>query len=328
MHGSCHSGGSYVGDLQYGKPHGKGKWTSEGGTTTYKGEWSCGKKHGRGTYRCLASSYKGQWKNDLRHGQGTWKRADGVYKGQLEDNQPHGLGTWTCADRTGDYSGLWEGGEPCPSATAKLSRKQRQKSRSKTRKKQVAKKVNGRRGGGFIDVANVSKATGKLRSCMQDTAIEGAARLGSCLRISKDALYAEVPPLKTKDTCIEDIVTASAVAQTMTFAHEPRIHQAEGGIEYALLQITDGPPRFVMSTVHGRTTTRHAFLYDPTAILPGPYVAHRGLLIDNRMTAPVRTIQEMDRASVAASRRAINTFFKAETRISHVYRLMPANTSS
>ena len=76
--------------------------------------------------------------------------------------------------------------------------------------------------------------------------------------------------------------------------------------------------------IEGRQETEHAFIYDPTGVLPGPYRAHMGILIDNRKDVPVRIIEESDRSSVDKSRHVLDSFFTAKTFISQVYEMRPA----
>eukprot|EP01046_Picozoa_sp_COSAG06_P015235 COSAG06_NODE_969_length_11282_cov_10.397477_1_plen_89_part_00 len=78
----------------------------------------------------------------------------------------------------------------------------------------------------------------------------------------------------------------------------------------------------MIATVYGRTKTEHAFIFDPIGIIPGPFLAHSGLLIDNRRNHPHRLLEDRDRATVDSVRGTINSFFgKADTRVSQVYKM-------
>jgi hypothetical protein len=205
------------------------------------------------------------------------------------------------------------------------TRKQKRKRRSKARKKSTAKKKKKKRGSGFIDVYGVEKATGpdgrEMSSCMQDAALNGAKQMG--VDIDPKTMYKQCPPRRTKHTMVAEIESAPCVEEAIQLKYENH-HHTKGGPEYALLQVRTGGPRFVIGTVEGRKETEHAFIYDPTGILPGPYRAHMGILIDNRGKAPVRIIEESDRSSVDMSRQAIDSFFTAKTFISQVYEMRPA----
>ena len=72
--GSCytHDGGLYKGEMQSGKPHGKGQ-TSYGNGDNYEGEYVKGRRQGDGT--CLFANgerYEGTWYRDQKHGVGTY----------------------------------------------------------------------------------------------------------------------------------------------------------------------------------------------------------------------------------------------------------------
>lgn len=69
------NGGTYYGEVQDGKPHGKGTATW-GEYKTYTGEWKNGKRSGKG--KLITSDpatnqvmYEGTWANDKQNGQGT-----------------------------------------------------------------------------------------------------------------------------------------------------------------------------------------------------------------------------------------------------------------
>ena len=64
-----------------------------------------------------------------------------------------------------------------------------------------------------------------------------------------------------------------------------------------------------------------AGVYDSTGILPGPYTAHSGIVIDNGKKNPVFLIEKEDRSSVQKKRDVLNGFFNARTRVLHVYRM-------
>ena len=90
----CTNEAEYVGELQNGKPHGKGSITYEN-EEIYDGEWKEGLKEGKGTLTSPdGGKYEGEWKNDKMEGQGTytWPNGD-KYEGEWKDGKKHGDGT-------------------------------------------------------------------------------------------------------------------------------------------------------------------------------------------------------------------------------------------
>ena len=113
---------------------------------------------------------------------------------------------------------------------------------------------------------------------MQDAALNGAKQMD--IAIDHKALYTQCPPRRTKHTMVAEIEAAPCIKQAVEFKYE-NYHHSTGGLVHTLLQVRTGGPRFVIGTVEGRTETECAFIYDLTGILPGPYRAHMGILIDN-----------------------------------------------
>ena len=200
--------------------------------------------------------------------------------------------------------------------TGDLYRKTLAAEKSTRRRKAFAADVSRKLRSGYIDVPGISKATGGLRSCMQDAALNGAARIG--VAVDKKTLYRECPVRRTTDRSIEQIEAAPCMGG-VAFEHV-NLHQSEGGAAAALVRITDGGVYMVLASVEGATTTMHAFVYDSGHVDEArPQV--RGAIIDNRKRAPVRLLEASDRASVGASRAAIDTFFGATTFVVQVYRV-------
>ena len=64
-------GGEYKGEMQAGKPHGKGRTTWKDGDV-FEGEYVKGKRQGFGTYTFAdGEKYEGEWMQDHQHGKGT-----------------------------------------------------------------------------------------------------------------------------------------------------------------------------------------------------------------------------------------------------------------
>ena len=63
-------GSTYYGELESGKPNGKGKTTFKTGDT-YEGEYVKGKRQGYGVYTFTdGEKYEGNWHQDHQHGRG------------------------------------------------------------------------------------------------------------------------------------------------------------------------------------------------------------------------------------------------------------------
>ena len=180
------------------------------------------------------------------------------------------------------------------------------KQKNAQKKKEWAAKVSKEARAGYLPVLNVDKSTGPKRSCMQDAVIIAAKRVGAS--IDRKQLLKEVPPCKTKDTSFVKIEGAPCVKAAIDFEHV-KVEGIKGGKEAALLSIVDGGVYFVMAHVIGAQNCNHAFVYDSTGIIPGPYLAHSGVVIDNRKDKPVYLIDAKDRASVDRKRKVLNDFF-------------------
>ncbi len=112
-------GGTYIGEVVAGRPHGQGTWTHPDGES-YVGELKAGRRHGQGTYIWAnGEKYAGEWKDDQRYGQGTYTYASGAWKGdkyvgEFKNGKRHGQGTYTKSDGhkyVGEYKNgkRWKG---------------------------------------------------------------------------------------------------------------------------------------------------------------------------------------------------------------------------
>lgn len=134
-------------------------------------------------------------------------------------------------------------------------------------------------------------------------------------------MYRQCPPRKTEagERSPDDIEAADCM-RGVAFEYVPGMHQRPGGPTAALLQIADGGVYMVLASVEGAQTTMHAFVYDSGHTDPRyPHVL--GAIVDNRPTAPLRLLEPSDRASVANSRKAVDSFFGATTFVLQVYRM-------
>ena len=77
-------GGNYNGELQAGKPHGKGRTTYKNGNV-YEGEYVKGNRQGYGIYTFSdGEKYEGEWFQNQQHGKGIYyfannNRYDGLW---------------------------------------------------------------------------------------------------------------------------------------------------------------------------------------------------------------------------------------------------------
>ena len=104
-------GGVYTGELVFGVPQGKGKYTYPDGST-YEGDFEGGYFHGYGvlTDAELGYRYEGEFVYEHFQGKGVLSYSDGeTYEGEFQNDQFHGRGTYTFAN--GDvYTGEFKGG--------------------------------------------------------------------------------------------------------------------------------------------------------------------------------------------------------------------------
>jgi hypothetical protein len=96
--------------------------------------------------------------------------------------------------------------------------------------------------------------------------------------------------------------------------------QAPGGPVLHLMRKTDDAVRILTGMVHGSTREEHAFVHR-AGILRGPYLPHRGVILDNRKRVPAYMVNEEDIVSAEKARETLDGFFRAETRINGVFRV-------
>ena len=161
---------------------------------------------------------------------------------------------------------------------------------------------------GFVDCGGFNKVTGPGWSCLQDSLAMAGKLLGLDI---KDEIYKHKRPRKTKGTSIEEL--KPVLKDKIEFEYIS-IMQEKGGPTFGLLHLDPGI--YIVSAMCG---TPHTFVYNQ-GVLPGPYHVHIGAIIDNRKTAPIRLVEEADRASVQSARSCIETFFKGRVQIDLVYR--------
>jgi hypothetical protein len=105
-------GGTYVGEMVNGKPHGNGnlKYQADDplGRLVYDGQWLNGLQHGRGTLDLAGGGrYNGEWRAGKYNGRGTADFADGSrYVGEFREGQFEGEGTASYLDGS-RYIGEW-----------------------------------------------------------------------------------------------------------------------------------------------------------------------------------------------------------------------------
>ena len=94
----------YVGEIENGKPHGRGDITFADGDQ-YVGKFKDGQKHGQGTLTTPdRDRYVGKFWHGKKHGQGTLSTSNGdKYVGRFYHGKKHGQGIYTFG------KGEWEG---------------------------------------------------------------------------------------------------------------------------------------------------------------------------------------------------------------------------
>ena len=111
--GSCQTrdGGEYKGEMQSGKPHGKGKTVWKNGNT-FEGQYEKGKRQGYGVFTFFdGEKYEGQWVQDHQHGKGTFYYSNNnKYVGlwYRDEQEGHGIMSYYNGDT---YEGLWRMGK-------------------------------------------------------------------------------------------------------------------------------------------------------------------------------------------------------------------------
>lgn len=106
-------GGSYLGSLRRGIPHGAGYFDYKNGAQ-YEGGVAGGRPHGTGTRISLdGSTYEGEWQSGLRHGRGkeVFTRG-GSYDGEWRGDVFHGQGTIVYGGSGRSWSGEFRDGFP------------------------------------------------------------------------------------------------------------------------------------------------------------------------------------------------------------------------
>jgi hypothetical protein len=112
-------GRKYVGEWQFGGPHGHGimTWPNK---QVYEGQWKSGLRHGQGRFTCLGDGtvYDGEWRVGNKHGQGkqVWANDHGPieYEGQWNSGNMHGKGKKSWRDGKGHpvhHDGQWRMGK-------------------------------------------------------------------------------------------------------------------------------------------------------------------------------------------------------------------------
>jgi len=112
-------GSTYVGQVQSGKRHGHGVWTSP--SEQYSGQWTRDQRDGQGRQAWSDGRlYEGQFADGKFHGQGRmeWHTPNGlmVYEGQYVTDVKHGHGVYKWPDGR-CYDGQWVQGKRSGQAT-------------------------------------------------------------------------------------------------------------------------------------------------------------------------------------------------------------------
>ena len=106
--------GVYIGEVQNGKPHGRGtiNYHLALDKAKYEGEWRDGEFHGKGILiYANGDQYEGEWQNGVFHGEGIFKRGDGreIARGKWQFGYLYGKGNRLLWDKDRDRSYKYEG---------------------------------------------------------------------------------------------------------------------------------------------------------------------------------------------------------------------------
>ena len=128
---------------------------------------------------------------------------------------------------------------------------------------------------------------------MQDAAIIAGKHVG--VNMTKDYLYKQCDPQRTKDSTIKEVTEAckdkiNFIHQTAKFIHV----RNGGGPENQLINYTDGKVRVVIaSVVNESETTQHAFVHVARAIKTNEYIFYRSS-VDSNKSFPIHVSAVID----------------------------------
>ena len=116
----------------------------------------------------------------------------------------------------------------------------------------------------FLSDSGLRDAVGnlKLRSCLQDSVINSAPRIGKFL--NKEKLYRQCPPRRVKNSHISEIEKCACVTNAMNITPISGIEEVKWGAASILRNVNDGV-YICICNVHNvkyDLWKKHAFVYD------------------------------------------------------------------
>ena len=101
---------SYIGLVENGLRHGKGKYENLEEDIVYEGEWKYGLKHGEGKLKIKDMFYEGMFYEGSKHkfGKLKWKDTGNYYEGEFYENDIYGNGYMIWVDNNEKYIGKWK----------------------------------------------------------------------------------------------------------------------------------------------------------------------------------------------------------------------------
>jgi hypothetical protein len=168
-------------------------------------------------------------------------------------------------------------------------------------------KVKKHTASGYIPVDGHAKSAGGVRACLHDAVVNAADRVG--VTIDRKELLKQCPATRTGNRTFDEVTSTDVVSAKVRFTNV-NVDNAPGGNEAAMLSIQGGV-YVVQMQVDGKQTELHACVYDSCGTLPG-HKQHSGMLVDNRIKAPIYLIEPKDRASTKAKRDTLNDFYNVK----------------
>ena len=168
---------------------------------------------------------------------------------------------------------------------------------------------------GYIELEMPEKQFGDKRSCLQDAFINAAFLLE--IDISTQ-LYNEVPPKRTINTKLNDVLGACVVRTHFRITKEPDFTTEKGGKEWVLLRCRQKTGLYVVwCTVEYEKSRKekHAFVYNSNFTTWNNEMKYHGAIIDNRKLSHLRAFEKEDLVDIGTTRKTLSDYFFGETRI-------------
>ena len=174
---------------------------------------------------------------------------------------------------------------------------------------------------GYIDLEVSEKQEGNIRSCIQDAFINAGFLFGK--DISKQ-LYKEVPPKRTKNTQLREILKSSVIKENFLFPPIQHFTNKKGGNEWLLLRYYVGTGVYIVyCTVESQKKVQeyHAFVYDSN-FTEWEGKRYYGAIIDNRKHSYLRAFSHEDLIDINSTRKSLSSYFGGVTRVNGWFKII------